>query len=136
MEPVNNNDFQQGYERGLENTSASAVKEKLSAQSSYKYAQESLVENNKQRQEITQRLASTIEKHRSVNSGFQKFTNQLNHKANEKAELKQKITNNEQIIADLQEQKTSQKSPYTLLAGVLYLLAGFAFLAGDLIISW
>ena len=41
----------------------------------------------------------------------------------------------EQEIAAFEEEKKTKKTPYALLAGIFYFVAGAAFIAGDLIIS-
>lgn len=135
MEVLNQKDFQEGFSRGVENSNAEPVEQKLTAFSTFQWLQANLTETKSSLIALEEKINSITEKHRSKYGELQKFTQQLNQKMGEKASVESTISVYKEEISELNDRKKEHKTPYSLLAGVLYFLAGFAFLAGDLIIS-
>ncbi|SOE20425.1 hypothetical protein SAMN06298216_0917 [Spirosomataceae bacterium TFI 002] len=135
MDILNQKDFLEGYNRGIENGNSEVTQSKLTSQSAYEQLLEELKETKVDLLNIEEKIATTTEQHRAINGNLQKFTQLQAEKQGQKETILSKISQSESEIEGYQNLKAERKTPYSLLAGVLYLLAGFAFLAGDLIIS-
>jgi hypothetical protein len=130
-----NGDFQHGYLTGVENIDKSTYEGYLSSHVSYEWIQERITEKQNEITQIDAEIADIKEKKKSIFDNLQNFTIGLNTKAKEVARIEEEIGANLLKINVLEKKKNHNESPYSLLAGVLYLLAGIAFIAGDLIIS-
>lgn len=130
-----NGDFQHGYLTGVENIDKSTYEGYLSSHVSYEWIQERISEKRDEINQIDAEITDIKEKKKSIFDNLQNFTVGLNTKTKEIARIEEEINANSLKISSLEKKKTQNESPYSLLAGVLYLLAGVAFITGDLIIS-
>jgi hypothetical protein len=130
-----NGDFQHGYLTGVENIDKSTYEGYLSSHVNYDWLQERIVEKRQEATKIDTEIAEAKEKKKAVYDNLQNFSIGFNSKAKEVGRIEEEINTNSLKISSLEKKKNHNDSPYSLLAGVLYLLAGIAFILGDLIIS-
>lgn len=131
----NNEDFDKGFENGLENLEKSNYEGFLSSEVSFdwltetkQYYHEQLVETN---ETISKTKADTLEILKEKQTKGQIFEEQdhlVKHQENE-------IAFHQNRIAEIKEEKAKTHTSYPFLAGILYFVAGATFIAGDLIIS-
>lgn len=130
-----NEDFQHGFQSGAENVGKETYEGYLSNQVSYEWLQEKIVEKKEEIRALENEIETTrnakrslfasLKEHESKAEVLELQMSRLNHKNNEWG----------QKLQFIEQRKTIHHTPYALLAGILYLLAGTAFISGDLIIS-
>lgn len=130
-----NEDFQHGYQSGAENIGKETYEGYLSNQVSYEWLQEKITEKKEEISSVQNEIATSKASQRTI------FTNLKEHEAKAEifelqlARLNQQKNERLDKIQQIEKRKAIHHTPYALLAGILYLLAGVAFVAGDLIIS-
>jgi hypothetical protein len=134
MKP-NGEDFEKGFENGIDNVERANYEGFLSSEVSLDW----LLGN---KEIITQDLDET--KLSLENSRLEKLEilkqkqeilieyEEQNHLT---AQLENEIAEKKNRIAEIKELKKQNQSPYPMLAGIIYLAAGITFIFGDLIIS-
>lgn len=134
MKP-NGEDFEKGFENGIDNVERANYEGYLSSEVSLDW----LLGN---KEIITQDLDET--KLSLENSRLEKLEilkqkqeilieyEEQNHLT---AQLENEIAEKKNRIAEIKELKKQNQSPYPMLAGIIYLAAGITFIFGDLIIS-
>ncbi|GAB3989374.1 hypothetical protein GCM10028807_14140 [Spirosoma daeguense] len=135
MEPTNSPDFQHGYNSGVEGVSRETYEGYLSSQINTDWLTERIQEKRTNLDNVERQLAETTEANRAAYSDLQNHTLQVERLSKQ---VKQIETNRQAVEAErsaLQERRAKASPDYSLLAGLLFLIAGIAFLAGDLIIS-
>lgn len=137
-----NSDFQHGYSMGMENAYKEKVDDEtapyegyLSSQVSYEWLQERVGEKRAEIAKIDEEIEQIKANKKTTYEKLQQFTiGEQTH--TQKRDLAQRqFDENVQKINDLEAKKKKSESPYSLLAGILYFVAGVAFVVGDLIIS-
>jgi hypothetical protein len=137
-----NSDFQHGYSMGMENAYQEKVEDEtapyegyLSSQVSYEWLHDRLSEKraevakiDAEIEQIKTNRKTTFDKLQEFTLGEQVYIQKCNL-ANKEFEA------NALKISQLEAKKQKNETPYSLFSGILYFLAGIAFVTGDLIIS-
>ncbi|GAB4015844.1 AAA family ATPase [Spirosoma koreense] len=135
MEPTNNPDFQHGYASGVEGTNRETYEGYLSSQVNTDWLSERIQEKRTDLANTERQLTEATEANRSAFAELQNHALQVERLDKQ---VKQKEADRQALEADrdnLRERRTKAAPDYSLLAGLLFLIAGISFLAGDLIIS-
>ncbi len=135
MEPTNKPDFQHGYTSGVEGVNRETYEGYLSSQINTDWLSERIDEKRMEVIAINEQLAEATEANRTSFSSLQTHTLQVERLAKQ---LGQRENDRQAVEADrtsLRERRTKASPDYSLFAGLLFLVAGISFLAGDLIIS-
>ena len=135
MEPTNNPDFQHGYNSGVEGVNRETYEGYLSSQINTDWLSERIQEKRTELSTTERQLVEATEANRTAFADLQTHTLQV-----ERLDKQiQQLEANRQVVegdrAALRERRTKAAPDYSLLAGLLFLVAGISFLAGDLIIS-
>lgn len=135
MEPTQQSDFQHGYNSGVEGVDKTTYEGYLSSQVSYEWLTEQARFKRDEIQKVDQQLAEATEDRKTVFERMQDHLLKLSVQSTrvERLNRDRKAIEAEQI--SLQERRDKASPEYSLLGGLLFLVAGVAFLAGDLIIS-
>ena len=135
MEPTNNPDFQHGYTSGVEGVNRETYEGYLSSQINTDWLTERIDEKRTEVATISQQLSDATEANRAAFANLQTHTLQVERLAKQ---VGQREADRQIVLADrdtLRERRTKAAPDYSLFAGLLFLVAGISFLAGDLIIS-
>jgi hypothetical protein len=135
MEPNNNPDFQHGYTSGVEGVNRETYEGYLSSQVNTDWLSDRIDEKRVELADTERQLAEATEANRSAFADLQNHTLQVERLDKQ---VKQREADRQSLVADrdnLRERRTKAAPDYSLLAGLLFLVAGISFLAGDLIIS-
>lgn len=135
MEPTNKPDFHHGYTSGVEGVNRETYEGYLSSQINTDWLTERIGEKRTEVAAINQQLTEATEANRAAYSNLQTHTLQVERLDKQ---VGQRETDRRALEADrdnLRERRTKASPDYSLFAGLLFLVAGISFLAGDLIIS-
>ncbi len=135
MEPTNNPDFHHGYTSGVEGVNRETYEGYLSSQINTDWLTERIDEKRSEVAAVNQQLAEATESNRAAFANLQTHTLQVERLAKQ---VGQREADRQALEADrdnLRERRTKASPDYSLFAGILFLVAGISFLAGDLIIS-
>ena len=135
MEPTNNPDFQHGYASGVEGVNRETYEGYLSSQISTDWLSERIAEKRIDLAATERQLTEATDANRTAYADLQNYTLQVEQLTKQ---VGRKEADRQALIADrdsLRERRTKAAPDYSLLAGLLFLVAGISFLAGDLIIS-
>ncbi|WP_077923465.1 hypothetical protein [Spirosoma sp. 209] len=135
MEPTNHPDFQHGYASGLEGVERTNYEGYLSSQVNTNWLTDRINEKRNELVNLDRHIAQTTEDNRAAYAELQNHTVQVERLSRQ---VRQHESNREAIEAErdaLRERRVKNTPDYSLLAGLLFLVAGISFLAGDLIIS-
>ena len=134
MKP-NGEDFEKGFENGIDNIERANYEGYLSSEVSLDW----LLGN---KEIITQDLDETkvsLENSRleklEILKQKQEILTEYEEQNHLTAQLENEIADKKHRIAEIKELKKQNQSPYPMLAGIIYLAAGITFIFGDLIIS-
>ncbi len=135
MEPVNKPDFQHGYSSGVGGVDRDTYEGYLSSQIGADWLTERIDEKRAELTATEQRLADATSEHRTAYTDLQPAALQVDRLTQQ---LARRQGDRQAVLAErdaLRERRTKAAPDYSLLAGLLFLVAGISFLAGDLIIS-
>lgn len=135
MEPTNHADFEHGYHSGIEQVKPDTYEGYLSSQIHYEWLTERIEEKRADQQRIDTQLAETTAKRQTTFDALQTHVlplTTLTKQVDRFAHDCDAVTDEQ---AALQARRARAAPEYSLLAGLLFLVAGISFLAGDLIIS-
>ena len=135
MEPNNNPDFQHGYTSGVEGVNRETYEGYLSSQVSSDWIAERIAEKRAELATTERQIAEVTEANRTVYADLQNHTLQVERLDKQ---VKQREADRLAVETDreaLRKRRANASPDYSLLAGLLFLVAGISFLAGDLIIS-
>ena len=135
MEPTNNPDFQHGYTSGVEGVNRETYEGYLSSQVSTDWLTERIQEKRAEVSNLDRQLAEASEAHQTIYADLQHHTLQaerLSKLMNQHEAERQSLSTDRDHLRD---RRAKAAPDYSLLAGLLFLVAGISFLAGDLIIS-
>ncbi|CCH55407.1 hypothetical protein BN8_04664 [Fibrisoma limi BUZ 3] len=135
MEPTNNPDFQHGYTSGVEGVNRETYEGYLSSQVSNEWLTERIGEKRAELQRTDDKLTEATEARRTAYADLQTHALKVEQLSKQ---VSQRERDRQALEADrdqLRERRTKAAPEYSLLAGLLFLIAGISFLAGDLIIS-
>jgi len=136
-----NSDFQHGYLIGVENIRKDKDQEDdpyegyISSHVTYEWLQERISEKKQEVAKIDTEIAETKEKQKSSFDKLQEYIMGVNTHGRKVSFVQDQIDENLANIKRIEGKRNRNESPYSLFAGILYLLAGIAFVTGDLIIS-
>ena len=136
-----NSDFQHGYLIGVENIRKDKDKEEdpyegyLSSHVSYEWYHERIGEKQTEVTKLDNQIAETKERQKTSFDKLQEHVMGVSTQSRKANFVQQQIDDNLSNIKRLEGKRNRNDSPYSLLAGILYLFAGIAFVTGDLIIS-
>ena len=134
-EAYQNEDFQQGFRSGTEDMDKETYEGFLDSQVNYEYFQERIVEKKEEIAGINEQVVSVTEERKTLFRELQEHSSQADALQSKRDNLTAEIEESNENLKAVEAKKAAHKTPYALLAGILYLLAGIAFVAGDLIIS-
>ncbi len=135
MELTNNPDFQHGYTSGVDGVNRETYEGYLSSQVNRDWLTDRIAEKRTELAATERQIAETTEANRTAYADLQNHTLQVERLAKQ---VNQHEANRLAIEADrdaLRKRRANASPDYSLLAGLLFLVAGVSFLAGDLIIS-
>lgn len=136
-----NSDFQHGYVIGVENIRKDKDKDEdpyegfLSSHVTYEWLQERIAEKQDEVAKLDTEIAEAKEKQKTSYDKLQEYVMGVNTHTRKVGFVQERIDANTDRINFLTNKRNKNESPYSLLAGILYLFAGVAFVTGDLIIS-
>ncbi|TDB59812.1 hypothetical protein [Arundinibacter roseus] len=133
--PGQHPDHQHGYTSGIEGLDRQAYEAYLSSQVSYEWATEQLIEKKAALHALENEQQEVIARRKTTFDSLQEHLLGLNQTARRVEELEGHIEQTDQETATLKEKRAAASTHYSLLAGFIFLLAGLAFIFGDLIIS-
>lgn len=135
MEPTNSPDFQHGYTSGVEGVNRETYEGYLSSQVNTDWLQERIQEKRADITQTEQKLSEATENRKTAYAELQNHALQVERldKQVKQKEADRQVLENDR--ANLRERRAKASPDYSLLAGLLFLVAGISFLAGDLIIS-
>jgi hypothetical protein len=134
-EEYQNEDFQHGFRSGTEDMDKETYEGFLDSQVNYEYFQERIMDKKEEISEINEQVTTVTSEKKELFRELQEHTAQVNSLQSKKNHTAKEVGQINGKIEVVGAKKAAHKTPYALLAGVLYLLAGIAFVAGDLIIS-
>ena len=135
MEPTNNPDFRHGYTSGMEGVDRETYEGYLSSQVSTDWITDRIEEKRTELALTERQIAEATEANRTAYAALQTHTLQVERLAKQ---VKQREADRLALETDrdaLRQRRAKASPDYSLLAGLLFLVAGVSFLAGDLIIS-
>lgn len=136
-----NSDFQHGYLIGVENIRKDKdqgddpYEGYISSHVTYEWLQERIAEKQDEVTKLDTEIAETKEKQKTSFDKLQEFIMGISTHSRKVGFVQEQIDDNKFTINHLEGKRNNNESPYSLLAGILYLFAGVAFVTGDLIIS-
>ena len=130
-----NEDFQHGYETGVENVEKSTYEAYLGSHTNFEWLEKRIDEKREEVAKINTDIEAAISKRQTSFEKLQTYLMGISTHNQKVVYLKDVIAANLQRIEKLEARIADQSTPYSLFAGILYLLAGIAFVTGDLIIS-
>ncbi len=134
-EAYQNEDFQQGFRSGTEAIDRETYEGFLDSQVNYAYFQERIAEKKSEISEINEEITRVSGEAKTLFGELQEHTAGVSLLQGKKQNVVNEIEQLDERIEAIETKKAAHKTPYALMAGILYLLAGVAFVAGDLIIS-
>ncbi len=135
MEPTNQPDFQHGYTSGVEGVNRETYEGYLSSQINTDWLSERIQEKKTELTTTDNQLAEATEANRTAFADLQTYSLQVERLAKQVGQREADRQALETDRDNLRERRTKASPDYSLLAGLLFLVAGVSFLAGDLIIS-
>ncbi len=135
MESTSNPDFQHGYASGVGDVNRQAYEGYLSSRVSADWLAERIAETRTALQQLDAQVAATTDARRTAYAQWQTHTLQVERLTKQIAWLEGNRQTAETEQATLRQRRANVVPEYSLLAGLLFLVAGISFLAGDLIIS-
>lgn len=135
MEPTNSSDFQHGYTSGVEGVNRETYEGYLSSQINTDWLSERIAEKRTELATTERQLTEVTDANRTTYAELQNHVLQVERLAKQ---VSQNEADRQALISDrndLRERRAKAAPDYSLLAGLLFLVAGISFLAGDLIIS-
>lgn len=134
-QPVNHFDFQHGYSSGVEGVTRDTYEGYLSSQVNHEWLTERIQEKQDELQQLERQVGETIASRKSAYNQLQEHILKLSVQSRRVDRLEKDRNTIEQEQETLRERRAKASPDYSLLAGLLFLVAGVSFLAGDLIIS-
>ena len=133
MEPTNNPDFRHGYASGMEGVDRETYEGYLSSQVSTDWITDRIEEKRTELALTERQITEATEANRTAYAALQTHTLQVERLAKQ---VKQREADRLALETDrdaLRQRRAKASPDYSLLAGLLFLVAGVSFLAGDLI---
>lgn len=135
QQPHDQPDYQHGYSSGIEGIDRQMYEAYLSSKVNHEWVLEQLAEKRKQLGELAGKKDDTINRHKVAHDQFQKQLLGLNGTSRTVRMVDEARKLIEDQVGILREKREKASGHYSLLAGIIFLVAGISFIAGDLIIS-
>ncbi|MCR9063503.1 MAG: hypothetical protein NXI00_06040 [Cytophagales bacterium] len=132
---MENRDYQEGFKNGLGSIKPEHFQEYVSAEVQQEWIKERLTENQSRLETISKKLDNYATSQQPLYQSYLMKSGEAEMLGRELEQFQTEMSTYEAERLAAEEAKREKKTPYALLAGVLYLLAGIAFVVGDLIIS-
>ncbi len=132
---MENRDYQEGFKNGLGSIEPEHFQEYVSAEVQQEWIKERLTENQSRLETISKTLDNYATSQQPLYQSYLMKSGEAEMLGRELEQFQTEMSTYEAERLAAEEAKKEKKTPYALLAGVLYLLAGIAFVVGDLIIS-
>ncbi len=132
---MENRDYQEGFKNGLGSIEPEHFQEYVSAEVQQEWIKERLTENQSRLETISKKLDNYATSQQPLYQSYLMKSGEAEMLGKELEQFQAEMSTYEAERLAAEEAKREKKTPYALLAGVLYLLAGIAFVVGDLIIS-
>ena len=130
-----NYDFQHGYHSGLESVDKNTYEGYLSSQVNFEWLTRQLVEKRQELSDLNKVIDHVKVRFKEAYDALQDRILKVNLAGKNKERTETLLTGNQESIRHFSEKRASVAHKYSLFAGLIYLLAGISFVAGDLIIS-
>ena len=135
MEPTSNPDFHHGFTSGVEGVDRETYEGYLSSRVNTDWLTDRIVEKRAELTRTEQTIIETTEANRRAFNDLQTHTLQVERLDRQVKQCEAKRLAVEADRDALRLRRANASPDYSLLAGLLFLVAGISFLAGDLIIS-
>lgn len=129
------NDYQHGYESGVQGVNPNTYESYLSSQVNYNWLSQRIQEKRDEIQQINQTIEQTSNDQKTVYNKWQEFVQSVEKATKLLTEHKFQLQVIDNEVDSLKKRRAQTKSEYSLLAGLLFFVAGLSFVFGDLIIS-
>ena len=130
-----NSDYQHGYTSGLEGLDRQVYEAYLSSNVSHEWVLDRLNQKRSELDVIKNKRQETIRVHKQSYDKLQDQMMGVNQSAKKIKDLDTSVWNIGQQTEQLQDKRKESAPYYSLVAGLIFLVAGVSFIAGDLIIS-
>ena len=130
-----NYDFQHGYHSGLESVDKSTYEGYLSSQVNFEWLSRQLVEKRQEILDLEKVIDHVKVRFKEAYDGLQDRILKVSLAGKNKDRTESQLAENQASINFFTTKRNSVAHKYSLFAGLIYLLAGISFVAGDLIIS-
>ncbi|WP_044173873.1 hypothetical protein [Flectobacillus major] len=130
-----NYDFQHGYSSGLESVDKNTYEGYLSSQVNFEWLNRQLHEKKQELLAIDQAIEQAKIRFKTAFDALQERILKVSLAGKNKERLETELFEIEESQHALQKRRLGSAHKYSLLAGIVYLVAGISFVAGDLIIS-
>ena len=135
MEPTHNADFQHGYASGLAGVERGTYEGYLSSQVSTDWLTGRIADKQRELTDLDRQIAETRAANQTLYADLQTHALQVERLSKRVSQREADRLTLETDRDNLRERRAKAAPDYSLLAGLLFLVAGISFLAGDLIIS-
>ncbi len=130
-----NYDFQHGYHSGLESVDKNTYEGYLSSQVNFEWLSRQLVEKRQELADLDKVIDHVKVRFKEAYDALQDRILKVSLAGKNKDRTESQLTENQDNINIFSAKRNSVAHKYSLFAGIIYLLAGISFVAGDLIIS-
>ncbi|MCY7357104.1 MAG: hypothetical protein LH609_06475 [Rudanella sp.] len=135
MEPTTQPDFQHGYSSGVEGIVPDAYESYLSSQVNLEWLNERVAEKRAAISRLDEQVTQVTAARKTAFSTLQEHLLPISVAAKQ---VEQFDNDQKNVLAEqsqLKQKRSSAKPEYSLVAGLIFVIAGLSFLLGDLIIS-
>ena len=130
-----NYDFQHGYHSGLESVDKNTYEGYLSSQVNFEWLSRQLVEKRQEILDLEKVIDHVKVRFKEAYDALQDRILKVSLAGKNKDRTESQLAENQESINYFTAKRNSVAHKYSLFAGLIYLLAGISFVAGDLIIS-
>jgi hypothetical protein len=128
-------DFKHGFTSGIEGTDKNTYESYLSSQVHFNWLSQRIQEKREEQQRLDSQIAENTAKRTVIYDRLQEFVQRVAKATKNVLEIHSQREMVDKEVESLQNRRKQTQSEYSLLAGLLFLIAGVAFVLGDLIIS-
>ena len=128
-------DYQHGYTSGMEGTDRQVYEAYLASKVSHEWVTDQLNEKRAELERLDSRKHVAQARRKEAFDKLQEQLLGVNQTSRRAKELERTVEETDDESRRLREKREKAAGHYSLLAGIIFLVAGLAFIAGDLIIS-
>ncbi len=130
-----NPDFQHGYSNGLEDVDKQTYEGYLSSQVHVEWLQQQLQQKKQELHTTDERIEQRKTRYKQAFDSLQDKLLKISLASKQKERLEAELFDLDESQHSLQKKRLASAHTYSLFAGIVYFVAGVAFVTGDLIIS-